>query len=161
ALREYLTETARQGGFVATLRDDLEREPPAEARGIAYRICQEALTNVRVHASARWVEVRLEEAQGGLQVTVTDDGAGFEADQDKATRRREHLRLSSDAAVATSAGPACPSGPPWPTAGAVSTATPARAPPSGSGSRPRPPASGGPGPGPLSGCRRRGRSWGG
>lgn len=65
ALREYLTETARQGGFVAQLRDDLEREPPAEARVIAYRICQEALTNVRVHAAARRVEVRLEEAQGG------------------------------------------------------------------------------------------------
>ncbi|MET0832788.1 MAG: histidine kinase N-terminal 7TM domain-containing protein [Actinomycetota bacterium] len=65
ALREYLTETARQGGFVAQLRDDLEREPPAEARVITYRICQEALTNVRVHAAARRVEVRLEEAQGG------------------------------------------------------------------------------------------------
>ena len=50
---------------MAQLRDDLEREPPAEARVIAYRICQEALTNVRVHAAARRVEVRLEEAQGG------------------------------------------------------------------------------------------------
>jgi PAS domain S-box-containing protein len=107
ALREYLTETARQGGFVATLRDDLEREPPAEARVIAYRICQEALTNVRVHARARWVEVRLEEAQGGLQVTVTDDGAGFEADQVKATPRRGHLGLTSMSERATMADGWC------------------------------------------------------
>jgi signal transduction histidine kinase len=92
---------------VATLRDDLEREPPAEARVIAYRICQEALTNVRVHARARWVEVRLEEAQGGLQVTVTDDGAGFEADQVKATPRRGHLGLTSMSERATMADGWC------------------------------------------------------
>ncbi len=78
ALREYLTETARQGGFVAELRDDLEREPPAEARVIAYRICQEALTNIRLHAGATRVVVRLEESRGGLLVTIGDDGAGFD-----------------------------------------------------------------------------------
>src|SRR4029450_8906263 len=38
ALREYLTEMARQGGFVAELRDDLEQEPPAELRGLGYRV---------------------------------------------------------------------------------------------------------------------------
>jgi len=107
ALREYLTETARQGGFVAQLRDDLEREPPAEARVIAYRICQEALTNVRVHAGARRVEVRLEEAQGGLLVTVADDGDGFEADQVRATPRRGHLGLTSMSERATMADGWC------------------------------------------------------
>jgi PAS domain S-box-containing protein len=107
ALREYLTETARQGGFVAELRDDLEREPPAEARVIAYRICQEALTNVRVHAGAGRVEVRLEEAQGGLLVTVADDGDGFEADQVRATPRRGHLGLTSMSERATMADGWC------------------------------------------------------
>lgn len=107
ALREYLAETARQGGFVAELRDDLEREPPAEARVIAYRICQEALTNVRVHARASRVEVRLEEAQGGLLVTVADDGDGFEADQVKATPRRGHLGLTSMSERATMADGWC------------------------------------------------------
>jgi signal transduction histidine kinase len=78
ALREYLAEAAGQGGFTAELRDDIEQEPPAEVRVIAYRICQEALTNVRVHARAGRVEVRLEEARGGLLVSVADDGEGFD-----------------------------------------------------------------------------------
>ena len=107
ALREYLTETAGQGGFEAELRDDLERELPAEARVIAYRICQEALTNVRVHAQATRVEVRLEEAQGGLLVTVSDDGVGFEPDRVKATPRPGHVGLTSMSERATMADGWC------------------------------------------------------
>jgi signal transduction histidine kinase len=107
ALREYLTEAARQGGFVAEHRDDLEHEPPPEARVIAYRICQEALTNVRVHAAALRVVVRLEESQGGLLVTVADDGAGFEADRVKANPRRGHLGLTSMSERATMADGWC------------------------------------------------------
>jgi signal transduction histidine kinase len=107
ALREYLTETAGQGGFQAELRDDLEREPPAEARVIAYRICQEALTNVRVHAGASRVEVRLQEAEGGLLVTVTDDGVGFEPDRAKAALRPGHLGLTSMSERATMADGWC------------------------------------------------------
>jgi signal transduction histidine kinase len=75
ALRRYLTESARQGGFQAELRDDLQQEPPAEARVIAYRIAQEALTNVRVHARATRVDVRLGEARDGLLVTVAETTA--------------------------------------------------------------------------------------
>jgi signal transduction histidine kinase len=107
ALREYLTETAGQGGFQAELHDDLERELPAEARVIAYRICQEALTNVRVHAAATRVEVRLEEAQGGLLVTVSDDGVGFEPDRVKATPRPGHVGLTSMSERATMADGWC------------------------------------------------------
>jgi signal transduction histidine kinase len=107
ALREYLTETAGQGGFQAELRDDLEQEPPAEARVIAYRISQEALTNVRVHAKATRVEVRLEEALGGLLVSIVDDGVGFAADQVKATPRPGHVGLTSMSERATMADGWC------------------------------------------------------
>jgi PAS domain S-box-containing protein len=103
ALREYLAETARQGGFVAELRDELVREPPAEVRVIAYRICQEALTNVRVHARAGRVEVRLEETQGGLLVSVADDGVGFDPDRARAAPRPGHLGLTSMSERATMA----------------------------------------------------------
>ena len=107
ALREYLAETAGQGGFAAELRDDLEQEPPAEVRVIAYRICQEALTNVRVHARASRVEVRLEEAKGGLLVTVADDGEGFDPDRVRATPRRGHVGLTSMSERATMADGWC------------------------------------------------------
>jgi len=104
ALRQYLTETAGQGGFQAALRDDLGQEPPAEARVIAYRIAQEALTNVRMHARATRVEIRLEEAQGGLLVTIADDGVGFEPDRAEANPRPGHLGLTSMRERATMAG---------------------------------------------------------
>ncbi|MEO3781725.1 sensor histidine kinase [Actinocorallia sp. B10E7] len=43
----------------------------------AYRIIQEALTNVRRHAKATSVELRLGEKNGELEITVSDDGRGL------------------------------------------------------------------------------------
>jgi len=45
----------------------------------AYRITQEALTNVARHALASKVEVRLNARHGALNLTVADDGRGFNA----------------------------------------------------------------------------------
>lgn len=45
------------------------------------RVTQEALTNVRKHAQARRVEVRLEQQDGHLQIVVADDGCGFDPDR--------------------------------------------------------------------------------
>jgi|GEM_PF-4546376 len=42
------------------------------------RIIQEALANVRKHANASAVEVAVEPAEGGITVTITDNGRGFE-----------------------------------------------------------------------------------
>jgi signal transduction histidine kinase len=44
----------------------------------AYRIAQEALTNVARHAGARTVSVTLTAAEGRLHLSVTDDGRGFD-----------------------------------------------------------------------------------
>jgi signal transduction histidine kinase len=44
---------------------------------VAYRIVQEALANVRAHARASRVAVRLEEVDGGVLARVSDDGTGF------------------------------------------------------------------------------------
>ena len=53
--------------------------PPAY-RKTFYRATQEALTNVHKHAGASHVWVRLQYAEGGLTLTVEDDGAGVNAD---------------------------------------------------------------------------------
>jgi len=45
------------------------------------RIVQESLTNVARHAQADHVHVRLAKDNAGLQVTVRDDGAGFDPDE--------------------------------------------------------------------------------
>lgn len=53
--------------------DDL----PHEVQAAAFRVVQEALTNIRRHAAdAKHVEVRLRDGDGRLQVSVADDGQG-------------------------------------------------------------------------------------
>lgn len=42
-----------------------------------YRIAQEALSNIRKHAKAREVQVSLQRREGNVQLTVQDDGLGF------------------------------------------------------------------------------------
>lgn len=54
--------------------DDL----PAEVMANLLRIVQEALTNVRKHAAAQRVAVRLERDDHRIRVTVEDDGRGFD-----------------------------------------------------------------------------------
>ena len=50
--------------------------PPADVGVAAYRIVQEALTNVVRHAQARSVRVGLDYAARAMTVSVTDDGRG-------------------------------------------------------------------------------------
>ena len=58
---------------------DLRLDPAAEAH--LYRIVQEALTNVRKHASAGRVWISMRIGGGALQIRVEDDGRGMPAAQ--------------------------------------------------------------------------------
>lgn len=49
-----------------------------EVESTAYRIVQEGLTNVAKHAGASAVQVRIAETDGHLELSVRDDGRGFE-----------------------------------------------------------------------------------
>jgi signal transduction histidine kinase len=49
---------------------------PANVDGAAYRIVQEALTNVVRHAGAATVSIRICQEDGDLVVVVDDDGVG-------------------------------------------------------------------------------------
>jgi signal transduction histidine kinase len=55
----------------------IERRFPAEIETTAYRVVQEALTNVARHAAVQEVTVRLWTAQHLLSVQVVDQGRGF------------------------------------------------------------------------------------
>lgn len=70
---------------------------PSDVEGTAYRIVQEGLTNVGKHSGATAVEVCLEEADGRLDVSVRDDGRGFEPSAPRAgfglTGMRERVEL--------------------------------------------------------------------
>jgi signal transduction histidine kinase len=61
-------------------QEKADRNPVSEQVGLAaYRIAEEALTNVVKHAKARKVTVRLApHREGRLRLTVRDDGRGFD-----------------------------------------------------------------------------------
>jgi GAF domain-containing protein len=79
ALRLYLDETQERFGLAYALDARLDEEPPPEVRVVAYRIGQEAITNVVKHAHASRVEVALSAREGGVHVAVRDDGRGVES----------------------------------------------------------------------------------
>ena len=56
---------------------DLDRLPD-QHRTAVYRIIQEALTNCARHARAERIRIRLQGDAGSLEVTVVDDGDGFD-----------------------------------------------------------------------------------
>jgi signal transduction histidine kinase len=72
-----LVETARAAGLSVSLSVDGEpRRLPAPLDVAAYRVVQEALTNVRKHSGARHVDVIVRYRDEAVHVEVVDDGDG-------------------------------------------------------------------------------------
>jgi signal transduction histidine kinase len=78
ALEEYAVSWQDQSGIVCELRLDREVQLPSATEFQLLRIVQEALTNVRKHAAARRVLVRLQRLDGRVRLAVADDGIGFD-----------------------------------------------------------------------------------
>ncbi|MDP9367907.1 MAG: GAF domain-containing sensor histidine kinase [Chloroflexota bacterium] len=95
------TSPGQERGFVETLRLYLERwedqsgvtvdldlgDPVAASVRLAplaevqlLRVVQEALANVRKHAQAHQARVRLRQSEEWIEVTIEDDGVGFDTD---------------------------------------------------------------------------------
>ncbi|MCC8249570.1 sensor histidine kinase [Saccharothrix luteola] len=70
---ESLIERARAAGLTVHYEDRSEHPPPPATGRAAYRVVQEALTNVTKHAPDASVHVRLSQQDGRLRVTVTND----------------------------------------------------------------------------------------
>ena len=76
ALPELVDRAAAAGLAVRTEVAGTERPMPAEVDLAAYRIVQEALTNVARHAGARTAIIRIRYGDDDVTVQVDDDGAG-------------------------------------------------------------------------------------
>ncbi|MBI4696803.1 MAG: sensor histidine kinase [Gammaproteobacteria bacterium] len=79
ALQEYLANLRATLPFALVAQID----PALRARrsgqdAVLFRLVQEALRNVRKHARAQHVEVKLAPAEGGFVLRIADDGCGFD-----------------------------------------------------------------------------------
>jgi signal transduction histidine kinase len=81
---------------------DTDLDLPRGVRVTAYRIAREALVNVAKHAAADMVTIRLTRGDDGLEVTVEDDGRGF--DPATISPRPGHLGIPAMADRAAVAG---------------------------------------------------------
>jgi two-component system, NarL family, sensor histidine kinase DevS len=87
ALRALVDRTSATAGLEVELTVDLAYEQgradtrhAPELESTLYRLVQEALTNVVKHAGASRVTVDVTEDDSTVQLTVTDNGAGFQTD---------------------------------------------------------------------------------
>jgi PAS domain S-box-containing protein len=82
ALTRYVTEYAKTYKIkVDLVLGDLESDNLSSAVQITlYRIIQEALTNVARHSGAKAVSIRFIKSVNAVEVEVTDDGCGFDAE---------------------------------------------------------------------------------
>ena len=78
ALRWYVDRFARRAHVDAHLSIDAVPHLEADLETVCFRVAQEALTNVTRHAGARRVWVDLHLLPVGLELSVRDDGSGFD-----------------------------------------------------------------------------------
>jgi two-component system NarL family sensor kinase len=77
---------ARTGIVVKAVLVKLAARLPADTELTLFRILQEALTNVEKHARARRVTVTLTQDRSIVQLSIQDDGKGFDPDRRSARR---------------------------------------------------------------------------
>ena len=79
ALSGYLEAQAERTGLTIDLKEArTERELPPETEITAFRVVQEAVTNVIRHAGATRAEVTVQQRDGRLELMVRDNGRGFD-----------------------------------------------------------------------------------
>jgi signal transduction histidine kinase len=73
-----------------------EEEVPDSLKTVIFRISQEALNNVAKHGQANLVHLRLQKTNGPIELTIQDNGQGFDVNEVFSTRSTKRgLGLSS------------------------------------------------------------------
>ena len=89
-LRDTSTEFAKRTGVSLKLACvSLTVRLPGDIELTLYRILQEALQNVALHARARHVEVSLTKQDGWVQLVIHDDGISFDLEQHPASPKKQ------------------------------------------------------------------------
>lgn len=111
SLEQLVARYRERNGLNATYEGDMQRLGLAPAtRYLLLRIAQEALNNVWKHAPASRALVSLHERGGRLEMTIEDDGPGFDASHGKpghfgldGMRARAHV-LGAELTIDSGAG---------------------------------------------------------
>jgi signal transduction histidine kinase len=119
ALNWHARETnKRTGRNVIVSADESIDSLPDEHRTCIYRLVQEAVTNAVRHANSRTVEVAVKREHQNVNVTVRDDGAGFDTRvmrglgilgmEERVRRLGGRLKISSEPGRGTLVGATLP-----------------------------------------------------
>jgi two-component system, NarL family, sensor histidine kinase LiaS len=81
ALRELAAEWSRATGIAAVVRAQGEQPAPLQIEQAFFRVAQEALANVAKHSGATSVDLRVSWEHATLDMTIQDDGHGFDLDE--------------------------------------------------------------------------------
>ena len=95
ALRETLSRFGIETGVVTSFEGELKRTVPRDVETLAYRLVQEALSNVGKHAEAATVTVLVTADGSQLRVEIEDDGRGFETNRARDFLRSGRVGLAS------------------------------------------------------------------
>jgi two-component system NarL family sensor kinase len=102
ALSAVAAQASRRGGF--RVRVAYESTPRPSQERLVLAAARELLTNVAKHARARNVDVRCVERDGWIELSVTDDGAGFDTSVIAERVVAGHIGLASQLARIEGAG---------------------------------------------------------
>ena len=94
ALNQHVERFCRETGTSASFNasDNIDLNPLAEVT--VFRLIQECLGNIQKHAEATQVDVRLQTTSHGLEVTVGDDGRGFDPTEVASDAAKQGMGLS-------------------------------------------------------------------
>ena len=81
AIQNMSISAAERANFTVHTQLDNVLQLPHETEMNLYRIAQEALENVALHAGAKEVNVKLTQSDHHLTLLIEDDGAGFEPEE--------------------------------------------------------------------------------
>lgn len=94
----------RTGMEVVMKGDEIHPRPSADIENNLFRIVQEALTNIRKHAQAKKIQIKMDATGHHLKMKITDDGIGFDAGKLRAIPAHQGLGLMNMAERTESIG---------------------------------------------------------
>ena len=81
AITNLMTEFQKSTGIVPIFDNQLKSSLPHDLNIVIYRIVQESLTNIRKYAAATEVTIAIIQSATNLEITIADDGQGFDLTQ--------------------------------------------------------------------------------